>query len=296
MSLITPLFLNADDSDFVYAFEERVKNTIDQFQLLTNTKKILVAASGGKDSTTILYILKKLGYKITALTIDTHIGCYTEQNLTNITKFCEQYDIPLVAKDFYTEFGYSVCYLRDTLNQQGLNVKSCTVCGVPRRYLINLHTRNLNADVVVTGHNMDDECQAIMMNYLRNTLQLSARLGPRVGNHKDTRFVPRVKPLYFIRNTEVERYSKLMKFPVAYGHCPCSTDAYRRHIKDQLNTLEITHPNIKYNIINHFLSLLPMLKEMYTSHKQINACQHCGEPTSGITCKTCAIMIHTRNV
>ncbi|MBI4449322.1 TIGR00269 family protein [Candidatus Woesearchaeota archaeon] len=281
---------STDDTVFVTQFEQRIKDTISTFGILDGKENIVVAASGGKDSTVVMYILKNLGYHIRALTVDTHIGCYTEQNLKNVIKFCESINVPLVAKDFNTEFGYGVCYLRDTLAEKGLNVKSCTVCGVPRRYLINKYTREMGADVVITGHNLDDECQAILMNYFRNTLQLSARLGPVPGVIRDPRFIPRAKPLYFLSNTEIERYSKLKGFQVAYGHCPCSTDAYRRHIKDWLHAMSLKHPRFKHRIITHFLANLPALRHKYRSDASPGECLSCGEPTSAELCKTCSIM------
>ena len=58
------------------------------------------------------------------------------------------------------------------------------------------------------------------MNLFRNTPVLMARMGPKPGIRKIEGFIPRVKPLYLATNAEVERYSRIMKFPVEYGECP----------------------------------------------------------------------------
>ena len=42
-------------------FEKKILFSIKKFNLFTKKDKILVAASGGKDSTVILYVLKKYG-------------------------------------------------------------------------------------------------------------------------------------------------------------------------------------------------------------------------------------------
>ena len=39
--------------------EEKVRETIEKYSLFRKNEKIAVALSGGKDSTSILYILKK---------------------------------------------------------------------------------------------------------------------------------------------------------------------------------------------------------------------------------------------
>ena len=63
------------------------------------------------------------------------------------------------------------------------------------------------------------------------------------GIVKDKKFIPSVKPLYFVSEEEVIKYSKLKGFPVYYGHCPCSLDSYRFSIKSMLNELGLSKEN-----------------------------------------------------
>jgi len=62
------------EKKFLSEFEAKVKQTIKKYKLLDKKDKIIVAASGGKDSTTILHLLKKLGYKTEALYINLQLG------------------------------------------------------------------------------------------------------------------------------------------------------------------------------------------------------------------------------
>src|SRR3989338_2318145 len=119
----------------MHPFERKVKQTIDQFNLIQPGDKLLVAVSGGKDSTVLLHVLKQLGYRFEAITVDAKIGCYTEKNLQNIRKFCAALGVKLHEISFQKEFGYSLCYLKAILTSSGFNYTSCTVCGVLRRYL-----------------------------------------------------------------------------------------------------------------------------------------------------------------
>jgi len=105
-------------ADIIKKTEKTVLSTIQKFKLLRKSEKILVACSGGKDSTTILYILKKLGYPVEAITIDAQIGDYTKQNLENIKLVCKKSSILLHIISFRKEFGYSLCYLRSLINSK----------------------------------------------------------------------------------------------------------------------------------------------------------------------------------
>ncbi len=272
---------------FLKKFELNAEKTIKRFSLLNKKDRVLVAASGGKDSTTVLYLLKKFGYNIEALTIDTSIGEYTKQNLENIKRFCAEQKIKLYIVSFKKEFGYSTCYIKSILKSKGIDLKSCTICGVLRRYLLNKYAKKLKADKLVTGHNLDDEAESVMINIFRNTLWLAARLGPKTSANEH--FVQRIKPLYLTPKKEVIRYSKLMKFPVKYGACPCSSESYRRFVRGMLDEWELKNPKIKRNIINYFFGILPKLKQAYTN-KNLSTCEKCGEPSSNKLCRACEIV------
>ena len=274
---------------FCNAIEKRVKETIDRFSLLFPHDKIFVAYSGGKDSTVLLYILHALGYSVEAITLNAYIGCYSRENVRNAIAFCQARSIPLHHISFREEFGYSLCYLRTILNQKGLHVKSCTVCGVLRRYLLNKRARALGATKIAFGHNLDDEAQVILMNFLKGDVDQGARLGPMSGIADDARFVQRVKPLYFVAEEEVVLYSKIKQFPVHYGACPCSVDSYRYFIRQLIKKYEQDFPHAKKNILELFLSLSPVLKHSVPT-PEILTCGHCGEPASGTQCRTCTLL------
>jgi uncharacterized protein (TIGR00269 family) len=280
----------SSEKEFVKKFESKIKNTIKRFKLISPKDRVLVAVSGGKDSTTILYVLKKLGYKIEALTIDVLIGTYTKKNLENTKKFCKEQKIKLHIVSFREAYGSSLCHIVSLIKSKGWNLQSCTVCGVLRRYLVNLYSRKLKAGKVVTGHNLDDEAQAFMMNLLKNKQEMNARLGPYPGIIRDPKFVPRVKPLYLTSEKDIEKYSKIMNFPVKYGRCPCAVDAYRNYIRNMLNELEFDYPNIKQNIITYLLKILPDLKKKFQTIKTLKACKECKEPSRSEVCRTCQLL------
>ncbi len=276
-------------------FEQNIQKTIETYNLFTKKDKVLVACSGGKDSTVTLFILKKLGYNVEAITVDAHIGCYTKDNLERLRKLCTDIGVKLYEVPFREKVGKSLCYIQSVLKSKGHYFKSCHTCGVLRRYLLNMEARKIQPDVIVTGHNMDDEAQSTLMNLFRNNMEVAARLGPKTGLKEDSKFVPRAKPLYFTREKDVILYSKAKEFHVKYGACPCSVDSYRREVRNIFSFIEGKYPDAQEKIISSFMKMLPKLRKQYSTMDEIKHCEKCGEPSSRDICNTCSLLDKIRS-
>ena len=261
---------------FIVYFENKVKKTIKDFNLLTKKDRIVVGVSGGKDSLTLLYILNKLYKNVTALAIDEGIKGYRPKSLNTLNEFCKRYNVPLTITSYQREFGKTL----DAFLEGNEVMKPCTVCGAFRRYLLNKKSRELNASKIATGHNLDDEAQVIIMNLLRACPSQSARLGPASGIIKDKRFVPRIKPLYLCTEKEVTIYSYLKNFGVKYDECPNVAKSLRYVVSDMLNSYENQHKGTKLNIIKTFLKELPKFKKEFSSETEVGTCVQCSEPAN----------------
>lgn len=265
--------------------ENEVKKTIAKYKLLSKKEKILVAASAGKDSTVILYLLKKWGYKVEALHINLCLGNYSEKCLKNLKEFCKNEGIKLHVFDVKKKFGMRMCNIRIGV-QQEIKVSNCMVCGIVKKWLLNKEARRLKAEKIVTGHNLDDEAQTVIMNFLQGNLMLGANSGPRTGIIRDKKFIPRIKPLYFIPEEDIRKYSKMKKLCVVYEQCPCAVSSLRIRTREFLNKKDA---RTKKRIVDNFLKMLPELKNRFKEEKIIY-CKKCGEPSRNEVCKKCFLL------
>jgi len=239
--------------------EQKVLETIEKYNLMSKLDKVVVALSGGKDSTSVLYILKKLGYDVEGLMIDLDLGEWSEIHRGNMVRFCEREGIALTVVDLKKEIGQGICFVKAVLAKKK-GMTGCTVCGIVKRWVLNRWARKLGADVIVTGHNLDDEAQNVLMNYLKGNVALGIGMGPATGGrwsvvggripHKakesstsvsscgnlagdvkrggaKLNFVQRVKPLFFVPEGEVLKYAKGKGFDILYDRCPCAFGTYR---------------------------------------------------------------------
>ncbi|MDD5133538.1 MAG: TIGR00269 family protein [Candidatus Nanoarchaeia archaeon] len=254
---------------FIHYFEKKVFKNVRKYDLLDDCKTIGVAVSGGKNSLIVLCLLNKLvkqriskNVKIIAIHIDEGIKNYSEIASKTLKQFCKINQIELKE--------YSI-----------KNKKASPEIWV--RYLLNKKARELKIERLATGHNLDAEAETIIMNQSRKDIERSARLGPITGFQTEKKFIPRIKPLYFILEQESEIYAKIKEFRELKN--PYLADSYRENIKKFLNEVESKYPGTKYNIINSFLEILPLLKNKFKT--KIVSCESCGEPCSNKICSAC---------
>ena len=267
--------------------EKVVVNTIKNYELIRKTDKVVVALSGGKDSTSVLYILKKLGYNVHGLMIDLYLGEWSDIHRENMTRFCEENDIALTVVDLKKEIGQGICFVKAVLaKKKGLT--GCTVCGVIKKWVLNKWARKLGADVIVTGHNLDDEAQNVLMNYLKGNVLLGVGMGPATGNWEDkgsVNFVQRVKPLFFVPEGEVLAYAKKKKFDILYDRCPCAFGTYRVDTRGWMDGALTDGEKLK--VVEGFMD---KVKGMAKNERKVGKCVECGEVSRGKICNFCKIV------
>ena len=267
---------------FIYYFEKKVEGTIKKFGLINKKERAVVAVSGGKDSMSLLYVLNKKGYNVTALAIDEGIADYREETLETMKKFCTKNGVPYRVVSFKKEFGKTLDEIM-ILHKE----RPCSVCGVFRRYLLNKYSKGF--DVLATGHNMDDEAQAILMNLIKTNISLFNRLGPVSGKMKSKKFTRRVKPFYFCSEKEIMVYSFLNNLNTGFNECPNVEFAFRLRIRDILNQISTKKPEIKRKIIDWFLKNKEE-KDNSLHEEDVSECDTCGEASAKGICSACAFM------
>jgi tRNA-5-methyluridine54 2-sulfurtransferase len=255
---------------------------------LKKKDKILVALSGGKDSATTAYFLHKLGYTLSGFHINLKIGNYSDRCLQAVKELSDNLNIKLHVHNIKKEMGSGMCYLRSSVQdknkKKGKNaLKNCAICGVIKKWIMNREARKLKVKYIATGHNLDDEAQTFLMNVFKGSPELSSTSGAITRNISDKKFIPRIKPLFYVAEKEIRSFSKKNKLPVVYEKCPCALTSYRIEIR---NFLEKISSKEKEKIV---LFGIRKTKRLNKGSK-INYCEICGEPCRKNICKKCELL------
>lgn len=288
-------------SHFIRSVEDNVRINIGKNELFTWNDRIMVAASGGKDSSVLLYILYKIELdfphsEVFALTIEEGAPGYIEYRKKAVERVLNKIIKDMGGKidhyivTFKEHYGYTLSEIIKLANSKHTGLNPCSYCGILRRRLLNLMAKEYGATKVATGHNLDDEAQTILMNLSRGDIFRISRIGPKPVKDLEG-FVPRVKPLRYVPEEEITLYAYLKNFNTIEGECTYSITSLRGLLRRTLNYLESKNPGFKYRIVKTFDKLLPAIRAHLSEETpQMRFCKKCGEPTTNNLCRTCQIL------
>jgi len=274
---------------FVKDIERRVRYSINKYNMIETNDKVAISLSGGKDSVVLTHILKKMYGKredleFCAITIDEGIEGYRPPTVEIARKLTSELGIEHHVVSFKDEIGETLDWMVEKGECVG-GKKPCTYCGVFRKYLLNKTARDLGATKLATGHNLDDETQTIMLNFLQSDITRLARLVPQ---RKQKDLIMRIKPLRLIYEKEVVIYATLFNLLMDMDECPYSHFPVRAVVRDFLYEFENKYPGRKFSVMKSFENLIPALTKMFPQI-ELNSCKICKEPTPGEICQACAL-------
>ena len=126
--------------------------------------RVVLAMSGGVDSSVAAYLLKQQGYDVVGLFMRTGVqaaddgradhkkGCCSATDAADARRVADKLDIPFYALDFEQEFAGVIDYFADEY-LAGRTPNPCVVCNSKLKFgRLWEYGRQLEADFIATGH------------------------------------------------------------------------------------------------------------------------------------------------
>jgi len=272
---------------FLGFVERRVKRELRAQVDLQSGERIAIGMSGGKDSSTTAVLLadflsNRHDIELIGITIDEGIASYRPAGIDFARRLCERIGI----EHRVLSYGETVGRTMDEVVSKDPESIPCSYCGPFRRQALNRAAKEVDADYVATGLNLDDTAQSILMNVARGDIEKLARLGPHESRQPG--LVPRIQPLRMIPEKEVYLYALLRGIQFHDATCPYAERAQRGRFREVLHRLEAESPGTRHAIVAGYDEMRPLLQTMFPP-AALNACARCGEPTVNRICKACEL-------
>lgn len=214
--------------------ESMCRKALYEFELLNGVKKLAVALSGGKDSLTLLYLLKAISgrgfadFELYAIHVGGAYSCGAGVSEGFLRGICQELDIPLLCCESTQEREKLECYS----------------CSRDRRTLIFEAAKNVGATTVAFGHHRDDSAQTVLMNLFHKG-EFAGML-PKVPMHDYG--VTIIRPLIYISEEEIKEFAKMYNFTRMVCQCPVGQDSKRKRTKDLIAEITKEFPNATENL------------------------------------------------
>ncbi|MCD6547585.1 MAG: TIGR00269 family protein [Nanoarchaeota archaeon] len=263
---------------FAQFIESKVKNTIEKFKLIDEDDKILVAVSGGKDSSALLYILSKLFNNVVAIHLDLGIGEFSRKSKEAVKELSKLCNVELKIYKLKDMVGFSIPEIKLE--------RRCGACGLIKRYLLNKIAYEEGFNKIAVGHNLDDELSFIVNCLISGDIKQLSRIGPKTQTKG--KLIGRIKPLYKCYESEMKLYCDAVGINYVKEICPFSKGAKQAVYKKALDLIEEKSPGSKLSFINSFIKKIkPLLPK---EEVKLNECKECGFMTTSDVCSFCKLV------
>jgi uncharacterized protein (TIGR00269 family) len=269
---------------YLFFFCRQVERAISAERMFAKADRLLVAVSGGKDSLALWDVLARLGYDTTGVYLGLGIGAYSDLSHRKVARFAEERALPLRVIALEAEGpGLAVPEVARATRRS-----PCAACGTLKRHYFDAAALEGGFDVLVTGHNLDDEAARLLGNVLHWQRDHLARQRP-VLPPSHPKFVRKVKPLFLVSEYETAVYAFLRGIDYVVDECPNAAGATQLVYKEALDRLEAASPGTKHTFVSEFLrAAQPAFAQV--ARQEPNACERCGMPAYGAVCSFCSLV------
>ncbi|MCB0973444.1 MAG: adenine nucleotide alpha hydrolase family protein [Actinobacteria bacterium] len=266
----------------IHMVHGQVEKAIRHFKMIESGDKVLVAVSGGKDSLALWQILAALGYETEGVFLGLGIADYSSEAEQVVQRFASDRNLTLHVTSLTDSFGFDIPTAAAKTRRS-----PCGSCGLSKRHILNSEALRLDADLIATGHNLDDEAAVLFGNVLRWESGYLARQYPVLPASPG--FARKVKPL--VRLTERETAAYCIVSGIDYQETECPMSAGNRHLrfKTLLNEVERDAPGSKSVFLHQYFDHIHERFAGDASKDELMDCHRCGTPTTSELCAFCRL-------
>ena len=226
-------------SPLLLAVSKRAGRAIGDFQMIQEGDKIAVAVSGGKDSISLLHVLRHrqrvapIHFEFTAVHIDFEFADFNPAKLI----------------EYFEHYGFSYLLEKvETLKGERWEDIECFWWSKNRRKALFEISRREGFNKIAFGHHLDDIVETILLNQFYRGEIGAMRPNQPLFDGK----VTIIRPLAYEREENMRLLADELGIQSIGGQSKCANDdtSHRMLIKKMLREFEKDNPQIIKNIFN----------------------------------------------
>lgn len=214
--------------------ESMCRKALYEYQLLEGADKLAIALSGGKDSLTLLFLLKAILGKgvpdlpLVAIHVGGEFSCGASINEEYLKGICNELGVEFIS----------------CISKQKREELECYSCSRERRRLIFDAAKGAGATTIAFGHHRDDSIQTLLMNLLHRA-EFAANL-PKVPMYDYG--VTIIRPLIYISQNAIKEFANHYGFARITCQCPVGQTSMRQKVEAMISQMEEIFPNVRENL------------------------------------------------
>ena len=227
----------------------QVGQAIADYNMIEDGDRVMVCLSGGKDSYTLLDILRQLQakapvrFELVAVHLDQKQPGYDPAVLPTYLRALGQ-PFEILEQDTYSVVK-RVVPAGKTL---------CGLCSRLRRGALYTHAQRGGFTRVALGHHRDDIVETLFLNMFHHS-RLKA-MPPKLRSDDGRHIV--IRPLAYCRESDIAEYAALKGFPIIPCNlCGSQETLQRKAVKQMLGDWERRHPGRVENVFRSITSVAP---------------------------------------